>query len=543
MPIRNPVLTGFNPDPALLRVGDDYYIATSTFEWFPGVQIYHSRDLMHWRLLCRPLDRVSQIDLKGCDHSCGVWAPCLTHADGLFWLVYTNTRSWRGPFKDCHNYLVTAPDITGPWSDPVYLHGVGFDPSLFHDEDGRKWINAVRWDHRPIQEQSHFTGIVLQEYDHQTGHLVGPETLIWKGDYGTTEGSHIIKRDGWYYLLTAEGGTGPRHRLSLARSRHLHGPYETCPDNPLLTNADHPDARLSRCGHGSLIETPAGEWYVSHLCSRSIVPLGSDKDPGIDVADARSIMGRESGLQRVVWPTGEWPRLATKGHRAQDELPDPAGLEPHPWPAAPVRTPLDGDQLPLDFQTLREPVDDSWLRCTAAGLAIRGRLSLFSQHEQSLVARRVQHPRCRFATRLTFEPSCHRESAGIALYYDRENHYFWHWSRDEHGPYLDLLVADNRRFSQLGLERRIALPGDCDELQLAFRIDGARLSFAYALADEDWHELPDTWDATVCSDEHPGHWPQLSPFTGAFCALVAQDLGYGARWATFRHVDYEGSDD
>ena len=134
--ITNPILPGFNPDPSICRVGEDYYIATSTFEWYPGVQIHHSRDLVNWTLVKRPLDRASQLDMRGNPDSCGIWAPCLSHADGLFWLVYTDVKRYSG-FKDTHNYIVTAPSIDGPWSDPIHINSSGFDPSLFHDTDGR----------------------------------------------------------------------------------------------------------------------------------------------------------------------------------------------------------------------------------------------------------------------------------------------------------------------------------------------------------------------------------------------------------------------
>ena len=159
--IRNPILRGFNPDPSIVRVGDDYYIATSTFEWFPGVQIHHSRDLVHWRLLTRPLTRASQLDMRGDPDSCGVWAPCLTHADGLFYLIYTDVKRYGrttvggasgASLRDFHNYLVTSPRIDGDWSDPVYLNSSGFDPSLFHDDDGRKYLVNMLWDHRPGHE-------------------------------------------------------------------------------------------------------------------------------------------------------------------------------------------------------------------------------------------------------------------------------------------------------------------------------------------------------------------------------------------------------
>ena len=163
--IRNPILPGFNPDPSILRVRDDYYIAASTFQWFPGVQIHHSRDLVHWRLLTRPLDRLSQLNMIGNPDSGGVWAPCLSYSDGLFYLVYTDVKSHAGAYKDTHNYVVTALDIMGPWSDPVYLNSSGFDPSLFHDDDGRKWVVNMQWDFR--KDRNMFNGIYHEYTDRE----------------------------------------------------------------------------------------------------------------------------------------------------------------------------------------------------------------------------------------------------------------------------------------------------------------------------------------------------------------------------------------
>jgi xylan 1,4-beta-xylosidase len=255
--IKNPILPGFNPDPSILRVGDDYYIATSTFEWFPGVQIHHSRDLIHWRLLTRPLNRPSQLNMLGDADSCGVWAPCLTYADGLFWLIYTDVKRFGrssmavasgASLRDFHNYLVTSPTIDGEWSDPVYLNSSGFDPSLFHDEDGRKYLVNMRWDYRPGFNK--FSGIVLQEYSHDQRKLVGPVHCIFRGtSLGFTEGPHLYKRDGYYHLLTAEGGTNFGHAVTMARSRELTGPYELHPDAQVLTSRNRPDVELQRAGH------------------------------------------------------------------------------------------------------------------------------------------------------------------------------------------------------------------------------------------------------------------------------------------------------
>ena len=171
--IRNPILPGFNPDPSIVRVGDDYYIATSTFEWSPGVQIHHSRDLVNWRLLTRPLRRASQLNMLGDPDSCGIWAPCLTFDRGLFYLIYTDVKRYGrtsqagaagASLRDFHNYLVTSERIDGEWSDPVYLNSSGFDPSLFHDDDGRKWLVNMQWDFR--KGRYRFAGNVVQEYDH-----------------------------------------------------------------------------------------------------------------------------------------------------------------------------------------------------------------------------------------------------------------------------------------------------------------------------------------------------------------------------------------
>ena len=157
----NPIIPGFHPDPSICRVGDDYYLATSTFQWFPGVQLYHSKDLINWEELPSPLRRRSQLDMQGNPNSGGVWGPCLSYCNGTFYLIYTNTRNFHGIFKDTHNYLVTTNDIYGEWSEPIYLNSSGFDPSMFHDDDGKKYLLNMRWD--PRMENHPFSGILLQE--------------------------------------------------------------------------------------------------------------------------------------------------------------------------------------------------------------------------------------------------------------------------------------------------------------------------------------------------------------------------------------------
>ena len=284
-------------DPCLYRGPDGTFHLVWTTAW-SGKTIGHasSRDLLHWRLLTRPLTRASQLNLLGDPDSCGVWAPCLTHADGKFWLIYTDVKRYGrttvggasgASLRDFHNYLVTADRIDGEWSDPVYLNSSGFDPSLFHDDDGRKYLVNMLWDHRPGQNR--FAGIVLQEYSVADRKLVGPRENIFRGTaIGFTEAPHLYRRDGWYYLLTAEGGTGWGHAVTLARSRHLRGPYELHPDTYALTARHRPDAALQRTGHADLVETQNGETYMVYLCGRPLPNRG------------RCTLGRETAIQRMV---------------------------------------------------------------------------------------------------------------------------------------------------------------------------------------------------------------------------------------------------
>ena len=380
--IQNPVLTGFHPDPSILRVGEDYYLATSTFEWFPGVRIHHSRDLVHWRTIKPALRRSSQLDMRGNPNSCGIWAPCLTHDGEQFHLIYTDVKTWNsGPFKDSHNYLVTTTDIQGDWSEPIYLNSSGFDPSLFHDDDGRKWLLNMRWDHRISKNQ--FSGILLQEYDPNSQKLVGEIKNIFAGSaIGLVEGPHIYKRNGWYYLLTAEGGTSYEHAVTFARSRTLDGEYEIHPQNPILTSWKKSDLELRKAGHACLVQTQGDEWYLAHLCGR---PLESNQERGY------CPLGRETSLQAMEWRDDDWLYVRGGGNSPHSQVPAPR-LEPHPWEIVPARDDFDQAELGLDWQSLRIPTDPSWLSLTerSGHLRLRGRESLISNHFQSLIGRRLQ---------------------------------------------------------------------------------------------------------------------------------------------------------
>lgn len=313
MKISNPVLTGFHADPSMIRVGDTYYIANSTFEWFPGVRLHESKDLVHWNILPSPLSRSSQLDMRGNPSSGGIWAPDLSYADGRFWLIYTDVKVVNGAFKDCTNYLVTAEDIHGPWSEPIRINGVGFDASLFHDDDGRKYLVQQTWDFREYHHQ--FDGITLTEFDVDTMKLK-PETArtIWDGTaVKITEGPHLYKKDGWYYLFAAEGGTVYEHQESVARSHTLDEySFEVMPNGPFIGNFDTPDTYLQKQGHGALVDTPSGEWYYASLCGR---PWRHDTEPAHGTR-GWCTLGRETSIQKVEWDEDGWPRVVG-GHGGQ----------------------------------------------------------------------------------------------------------------------------------------------------------------------------------------------------------------------------------
>ena len=378
--IQNPVLPGFNPDPSFCRVGTDYYLATSTFEWFPGVQIHHSRDLVNWRLVARPLNRAALLDMRGNPDSCGIWAPCLSHADGKFWLVYTNVRRFDGAFKDAPNFITTCTTIDGDWSDPWYVNSTGFDPSLFHDDDGRKWLVQMRWNHRgpgtgcnPVHDA--FDGIVLQEWSPEAG-LIGDMVDIYAGtDRGLTEAPHLFRRNGWYYLTTAEGGTGYDHAVTLARSRAITGPYETHPDRFVMSAAGT-NGPIQRTGHGQYVETHWGDCYHSFLMGRPI--------PGRDGTGQFCPLGRETGLERVIW-RDDWLYLEQGGLVVRDIVPAPVVAELVAQRAIERKF---GGALPPEFQWLRTPYPDRIFRMDTDALVLIGRESVGSWFEQALVARR-----------------------------------------------------------------------------------------------------------------------------------------------------------
>lgn len=524
--IHNPILRGFNPDPSIIRVGEDYYIATSTFEWFPGVQIHHSRDLVHWHLLTRPLDRVSQLDLRGVGASYGVWAPCLTYDKGTFYLVYTVVTAYYCNMHDTHNYIVTAQDIMGPWSEPTEVSGFGFDPSLFHDDDGRKYMVMMVTDHRVNRK---FTGrLIAQEYDPVAKKMVGDFHEVYQSKDIFLEGPHLLKRNGWYYLFCADTGTGEGHGQTMLRSRHVFGPYEM--DKPdfgnrtsereaysILTSRHVPAHPIQKAGHADLVETPNGEWYMVHLCGRPLEQRNPQDAPRFGNC-RRYMLGRETAIQKVYWTEDEWLRLVN-GTNVPDESLEGPNLPACPWPEEPERDDFDLPALRLAWQFLRVPLSEQDYSLTQRPgyLRLVGGDGLGSRFRQSLIAQRLTEVNADIETSLEFEPQYFKQMAGLILMYDNDNYLYLHVTRDEDlGKVVTLLKAENKQYSApFGL---IPIPEHVP-VHLKIRIESGVAAFYYGIG-ESLTALGPAIDASFLSDEACTEgW-----FTGTMVGVCCQDL-------------------
>ncbi|GLW67967.1 glycoside hydrolase 43 family protein [Kitasatospora phosalacinea] len=383
--VPNPVIPGFHPDPSVCRVGEDYYLVCSSFEYFPGIPVFHSRDLVHWRQIGNALDRPEQLRLPlDKPSSGGVFAPTLRHHDGRFHLVVTNV-------SDRGTMLLTTTDPAGPWSDPVHLPGVpGIDPDLAWDEDGTCWVTV--------------NGIAQVRIDPTTGETLGEPHRLWSGTPGALapEAPHLYRIGEWWYLMIAEGGTERGHGVSIARGRTPSGPFEPCPHNPVLTHRS--TARpVQNTGHADLVQAPDGSWWMVLLAVR---PRGGT--PGWHV------LGRETFLAPVEWVDG-WPVVG----EVTLELPVPS-WPLHPVPEVPTRDDFDRAELDPQWISVRRRPEElcttkerpGWLTLRAAGASLDAPDAVF-------VGRRQQHHACRVRTLV--DPADGR--GGLAVRLDEEHHY------------------------------------------------------------------------------------------------------------------------
>lgn len=507
---RNPILQGFYPDPSITRVGDDYYLISSTFSWFPGIPVFHSRDLVNWNQIGNAIDRPDQLDFKNLGLSRGVFAPTIEHHDGTFYIANTCV--------DCGgNFVITARDPRGPWSKPAWLPDVGgIDPSLFFDDDGRAWI--MNNDAPPGRElyEGH-RAIWLRRFDPKTLKSFGEPTLLINGgvDISTKpiwiEGPHIFKKDGWYYLSAAEGGTAEGHSQVVLRSRTVTGPYAPFPGNPILTQRDLPRDRakpITSAGHADFVVTPAGEWWASFLAVRPY-------------ADDYYNTGRETFLMPVRWENG-WPRLTAPG----EAIPW-AAKKPKLPPGREARVPTNGPftfrdefaspTLPPHWMMMRNP-QGRWWTLQDGRLRLSARpVALGDNGNPSLLARRQQHINATATTVVRFAPSSDRAEAGLVALQSDDYWYFLAVGQDGGRPVVRLKRRAGEGEPRTGtIVRQAALPlrsGEPVYLRIAAR--GGSYDFSWSSDGRRWTALVSGADGTILSTKRAGG------FVGAVFGLHA----------------------
>lgn len=539
--ITNPILPGFNPDPSICRKKNDYYIAVSTFEWMPGIPVYHSRDLKHWELYTHILTDDERVDLKNLPSAKGIWAPCLTYCEeeNLFYLVYGIMESMNARYFDVDNYLVMARDIQGPWSTPVYLHSAGFDTSLFHDTDGKKYLVSLDWETRENYDKPGPISIV--EYDPVEKAVVGYPKAIWRGatDRGCLEAPHLTRRGKYYYLMCAEGGTGYNHCITMARSTSPFGPYEPDPAGIVLTSnpgefheqwdTDHlkprhynPTTSLQKAGHGSYVDLPNGQTYLVHLCARPFTP------------ELRCTLGRETAIRQMIWTDDGWLRTADGEVLPKLETPE-SGLPAMPVPVPTAFDDFDNRSLKKFYYAPRIlPSRFADVVTRPGWLRLRGQEALASLHKVSLLARKLTDINVQITTKLDFAPELPQHSAGLVLYYDNMNWFALrkYFSQTLGGEALLVTALDNGIRTQWLGERTKLESGHSVFLRLNIR--GRESRFSWSCDGEAYRNIGPIYDTSKLSDEYC----QYGEFTGAMVGLFCEDRMFHRKCADFDFFEY-----
>lgn len=456
MQYRNPVIRGFNPDPSICRVGKDYYLVTSSFEYFPGIPIYHSRDLVNWKQIGNCVQRAEEFPLTHVKDSGGIWAPSIRFHEGKFYVTAT--------LEQYGNFIVSAEDPSGEWSGPVWVDVGGIDPSVLFD--GEKVYYCTNQSEHPGREE-----ITLEEIDIETGRLLTPPKAVWSGiGGGFLEAPHIYHIGEWYYILTAEGGTNFNHMITAGRSRSVWGPYEECPWNPVLTNVHDTSKEVQCSGHGDLVQDHRGGWWMVHLgirlCRRTM-----------------SNLGRETFLTPVEWEDGWF--FAGENKKAKLVCEGPLWKEQEESPE--WRADLTSEKWDPEILFLRSPLKEHY-RKTDRGLTIKpSAVSLSDGASPSLVVRRPFDFDCEMETEFLFEPRENGDEAGVVVMLSAEFHVELCIRRDEDGTFLvlrkraeDMIQEAFREKAEdlIGKKLRMRIRADREKYSFYFGLSGAELQMA-----------------------------------------------------------------
>lgn len=511
---KNPVVRGFAPDPSVIRVGEWYYLAVSSFEWFPTIPIYRSRTLAEWEPIGSVDTAVPGNTLHGVPDSAGIWAPALSHDGERFWVTYSIVRTFLGRQLDVETYIATTHDPAAGWGRAVRVSGHGFDPSLFH-HDGHHYLLNVQSDSRP--GGSRFSGIVLTPLNERGERTSGTTHLLLQHPT-LVEGPKLRYHEGWYYLLLAQGGTGVEHGVLTARSRQIEGPYEL-DDRPLLTSRDDRTLRLQKAGHAELVEADGGRWYLSHLASRWLDTLQGRQFP----------WGREVAFQEIIWHDG-WPRLVGGGWHPADTFETPIDIDDTAPTAARVDAPL--------WRTLREAPGDWADTHTQPGrVRLRGRHGVESLFGVSFLGTPLRDRRCTISTEMTAKPTTFTQSAGLALWYNSSSYYLLEltWIEPEgerqtgqqwrgEGSLAITIIARDTADARVIATRRLNTPST---LHLSARIDNDVAQFSV-----DGESFGPLLDMGILSDDYG----QALRFTGSLAGVYAVDSVDAAFTADFSEL-------
>lgn len=507
----NPILSGFYPDPSICRVGEDFYLVTSSFAYFPGVPIFHSKDLVNWEQIGHVLDRPSQLILDNQEQSQGIFAPTIRYNKGIFYMITTNVGAGG-------NFIVYSENAAGPWSEPYFLDAPGIDPSLFFDDDGKAYYVGTR----PASEGPKYFGnweIWLQELDLESMKLVGESYPLWRGamrDVVWPEGPHLYKIYGKYYLMISEGGTGHEHAITIAKSDKITGTYIGNPNNPILTHRhlgrEYP---IVNVGHGDLVETQNGEWWMVLLASR---PYGG----------YYRNLGRETFLVPIKWEN-EWPVVSPGTGKVEFSYPLPqlnknmvrakskcdnfkCGILNYTWNF--IRTPRE------EFYSLSRRPEYLSLKLSKDTITELGNVSF--------VGRRQQHINFLACTSMEFMPKQNGEEAGIVLYQNRNYNFRFTYIQQDGKKLVCLKKCDN------GVEELFACNEfNGDKIFLMVEAEGQEYSFYFGHTQEAEKCLINKVDGRILSTDVAGG------FVGAYIGMYASSNGISSsNYADFDWFEY-----
>lgn len=504
----NPIIPGFYPDPSICRVGENYYLVNSSFEYFPGSPIFQSKDLVHWKQIGNILDRPNQLALDSVKYGVsGIFAPSIRYHNGTYFMTTTMIGS-HNPQRG-GNFIVTAKMPEGPWSDPFFLDNApGIDPCIFFDSDDKAYFIGARMANDKEKKYWKHSIIWMRELDLNKMQLLGDEIVILEQGGAlhharNAESPRLFKRNGYYYLIIAEGGTGKEHAVTVFRSKDIRGPYETNLRNPILTNR-HMGLKypIQSVGHADLVETPLGEWWM--------VVLGTRPD-----ADGTINLARETFLVPMIWEN-DWPVASPVSGCVSMQCQAPR-LPVFYYESEESKNNFDKDSLPLYWNYIRLPESENYSLKERKGY-LRLHLSAITLKQElspTFVGRRQQHSNCLAETFLEFVPNKNGESAGLVVFQSPECYYKLEKTKRNERNCLVLTKCDKGE--------------ECIQEEVEYTLDrvglrvialGQRYSFFYSVDGEEWNMLGDIQDGRILNAYYNG-----KGFTGLYIGMYASSNG------------------